>query len=148
MRIRWAALLVAGILVATVGGGDDAKKEQKKLEGTWTAVSMEKDGEKIPDATVKELKLQVTLKEGNYTKMDGKVIDKGTGKADPTKKPRTTDIMPTEGPNKGKTIKAIYELDGDTLKVCYDLEGKGRPKAFETKADTGYVLIVYKRAKE
>src|SRR6266496_1515652 len=61
MRMRWMALLVAGLLVAAVTAGDDAKKERKKLEGTWTAVSMEKDGEKIPDDTVKELKLQVIL---------------------------------------------------------------------------------------
>ena len=37
------------------------------------------------------------------------------------------DIKGTDGPNKGKTIKTIYKLDGDTLVVCYELgDGAGR----------------------
>src|SRR4051794_40819519 len=34
------------------------------------------------------------------------------------------DITGTSGPNKGKTILAIYEQKGDTLRICYDLSGK------------------------
>ena len=34
---------------------------------------------------------------------------------DPAKKPKEMDVKPKDGPNKGKTVKAIYKLDGDTL---------------------------------
>jgi uncharacterized protein (TIGR03067 family) len=58
------------------------------------------------------------------------------------------DITGTDGPNKGKTFPAIYELDGDTLKVCYDLSGKERPKALKTESGTMTFLVIYKRVKE
>jgi uncharacterized protein (TIGR03067 family) len=57
------------------------------------------------------------------------------------------DIVGTKGPNKGKTILAVYEIKDDTLRVCYDLSGKARPKEFKTKADTQLFLVEYKREK-
>ena len=59
----------------------------------------------------------------------------------------TMDIISTEGPNKGKTFLAIYELDGDTLKVCYDLTGKSRPTEFKTQKGVLHFLVTYQRAK-
>jgi hypothetical protein len=53
----------------------------------------------------------------------------------------------TDGPNKGKTFLAIYELDKDSLKVCYDLSGKARPTEFKTKPDTTLFLVTYTREK-
>ena len=58
------------------------------------------------------------------------------------------DIKGTDGPNKGKTIKTIYKLDGDTLTVCYELGDGDRPTKFETKADTKQLLANYKREKK
>jgi hypothetical protein len=52
-----------------------------------------------------------------------------------------------EGPNKGKTIPAIYERDGDTLRVCYNLSGKNRPTEFKTKAGAQLFLVTCKREK-
>ena len=57
------------------------------------------------------------------------------------------DITGTDGPNKGETILAIYERDGDALRVCYDLSGKSRPTEFKTKAGTQLFLVTYKREK-
>jgi uncharacterized protein (TIGR03067 family) len=56
------------------------------------------------------------------------------------------DITGTAGPNKGKTIPAIYEVTADTLKVCYALEGP-RPDAFRTGPGDKRLLVSYKRAK-
>ncbi len=66
-------------------------------------------------------------------------------KLDSSARPKALDITGTEGPNKGKTILAIYELDGDTFRVCYDLSGKSRPTEFKTKAETQLFLVSYKR---
>ena len=71
----------------------------------------------------------------------------GTVKLDPSAKPKAMDITGTEGPNKGKTILAIYELKDDTLRICYDLTGKGRPAEFMSKKDAPRFLVVYQRAK-
>ena len=47
----------------------------------------------------------------------------GTFTVDPSQEARRRwTSTGTDGPNKGKTIKAIYKLDGDTLTVCYDAE--------------------------
>ncbi len=133
------------LFLGCVALGDEAKEDAKIADGTWVPESAELAGIKFPDEVLKTMKL--VLKGDEYTVTIGKRTDKGTVKRDPTKKPKTIDVIGTEGPNKGKTIPAIYELTKDTLKVCYDLSGKERPKTFETKADTQLFLVTYKREK-
>ena len=58
------------------------------------------------------------------------------------------DIKGTGGPNKDKTIKAIYKIDGDTMTICYALDAGDRPTKFESKPDTKQFLAVYKREKK
>jgi uncharacterized protein (TIGR03067 family) len=123
----------------------DDKDAGASLEGTWLPSTAELAGQKFPDEITKTIKL--TIKGAKYTVTVGKMIDKGTCKLDMSATPKTIDIVGTEGPNKGKTILAIYELTGDTLKVCYDLGGKARPTAFESKPDTQLFLVTYKREK-
>jgi uncharacterized protein (TIGR03067 family) len=71
----------------------------------------------------------------------------GTIEINPTKKPKTIDVKPEIGTNKGKTLLGIYELDGDSLKICLALPDKDRPTAFATAAENGQQLVVYKREK-
>ena len=58
------------------------------------------------------------------------------------------DITGTEGPNKGKTIPAIYEHKGDTLKVCYNLGGQERPTEFKSKSGTRQKMWTFQREKK
>ena len=74
-------------------------------------------------------------------------FDKGTIRIDPAAKPKTMDILGTDGPNQGKTFLAIYELNGDTLRVCYDLTGKVRPTEFKTRKGEALFLATYNRSK-
>lgn len=136
---------VAMILFATAARSQDAATERKKLEGAWLPSAAELGENPFDEATLKSMKLVI---EGDkYTVTVGKGIDKGMTKIDPSKKPKTMDILGSEGPNKGKTFLAIYELDGDTLRVCYDLTGKNRPTEFKTKKGELLFLATYKRAK-
>ena len=140
------ARFVAFILVLSfswAAWSDDAKPAA--LEGTWLPSSAELAGKKFPDEVRKSMKL--VIKDDDYTVTVGTKVDKGTVKSNPKAKPKSMDITGTDGPNKGKTMLAIYELDGDTLRICYDLGGKGRPTKFETKADTKLFLVTYKREK-
>jgi uncharacterized protein (TIGR03067 family) len=125
--------------------GDDAKDDAKLINGAWVPSVAELGGKEFPDEVRNSMKL--VMDEGKYTVTVGKNPDRGTVKLDPLKKPKEMDITGTEGPNKGKTIPAIYELTDDTLRICYDLSGKARPTEFKTAKDTKLFLVTYKREK-
>jgi uncharacterized protein (TIGR03067 family) len=139
--------LVATLTMGTAGAQDDAaKKEMKKLEGTWATVSIEAAGQKVTDEDkIKTRKL--TTKGDKYTMKVGDETVQGTVEINPSKNPKTIDIKPDTGSNKGKTLLGIYELDGDNLKICLALPGKDRPTVFATAAENAQQLVVYKRDK-
>jgi len=120
-------------------------KDGKTIDGTWQPTKADLAGRKFPDDVRKTITLVV--KDGKYTLTVGKKTDQGTVKLKPSAKPKEMDITGTDGPNKGKTILAIYERDGDTLRICYDLGGKKRPGEFKTREGTQLFLVTYKRAK-
>jgi len=128
MKKTLLGVLAIGLLVAADDKKDDVKD---KLQGTWTVVSVERAGKKAPDDEIKGASLtfegdKVTFKRGNDTKS-------ATFKVDATQKPGHFDLTPSDGPEKGKTMKMVFELDGDTLKIGGpkgDFEGE-RPKKFD-----------------
>jgi uncharacterized protein (TIGR03067 family) len=143
---RWLFIALLVILPFTSrSAGTGGKDGDPAIQGTWLAATGELGGKKYPDEVLKTIKL--VIKDDKYTVTVGTKPDKGTLKVDPTAKPRSIDITGTEGPNKGKTILAIYELTGDTLRICYDLSGKARPAEFQTKPDTKLFLVTYQREK-
>jgi len=133
----FAAWLVLLPLMSVFALDDD-----KSIEGNWLIEEAELGGKKMPDEGFKGHKL--SLKEGKYS-IDN---DHGEYKIDPKAKIKSIDITGTNGPNKGRLILAIYELQDDTLRICYDLEGNVRPKEFVTKSGTMQFLVTYKREKE
>jgi uncharacterized protein (TIGR03067 family) len=119
--------------------------DKKALDGKWAPTTAELAGIKFVDDQLKAITLVI---EGDkYTVNVGESVDKGTVKVDAAAKPKALDIMGIEGPNKGKTMLAIYELQGDTLRVCYDLAGKNRPTEFATSKERPFFLVAYKRVK-
>lgn len=134
-------LLILTLLLSCTSRADDAKS----MDGTWLPSTAELGGEKFPDEVRKSIKL--VIGDGKYTVTVGKEPDKGTVKLDPSKKPKSMDITGVEGPTKGKTILAIYEMTGDTLKICYDLSGNARPSAFKTTTGSRLFLVTYHRGK-
>jgi uncharacterized protein (TIGR03067 family) len=138
-KLLFACALVLALLSAASSGEpkDDA------LDGTWLPASAELSGKEFPEEVRRTIKL--VIKDDKYTVTVGDIVDKGTVKLNPSAKPKALEITGTDGPNKGKTIPAIYELNGDTLRVCYDLSGKGHPKEFKTQEGTQLFLVTYKR---
>ncbi|MDB5305846.1 MAG: hypothetical protein JWO38_48 [Gemmataceae bacterium] len=148
MRVYAASALALVVLLAAGATGKDEKAKDadlKAMVGKWTVEKAELGGKDITE----HLKtLQFEIRDGGkYTVKIGDETDEGTFTVDPGKKPRELDVKPTGGPNKGKTVKGLYKLDGDTFTVCYNLSGGDRPKAFESKPDTTLLLTVYKRKK-
>ena len=124
---------------------DDAQDDLKAIQGTWDLVYFERDG--------KEVKLRNDTRAINtgdkfVVKVGDKVIAAGTFKFDASKKPKASETTYTEGPDKGKTFKGIYQLNGDMVKFCRaGSPDQKRPTEFKTKPDSGQFVAVYKRAK-
>ena len=103
-------------------------------------------GQPLPEAVLKSIRLK--LDQGKYEVYVGGNPDKGSYTIDSTSKPKGMTITGTEGPNRGKTFPAIYELKGDKLRICYDLSGAKRPTEFKSLAGTKLYLVTYSRQKE
>jgi uncharacterized protein (TIGR03067 family) len=151
-KIMWVVVaVIAASLVgaAATRGADDAEKvkgkddpkaaaDLKKMQGTWTTPS---SGGEDSVYTFKDDKLTVKAPSRTY---------KITVKLDAAAKPhKTLDMKIDSAPEdaKGKTVKAIYKLDGDDkLALCFRPEGE-RPEKFEQVGEEQF-LIELKRKKE
>jgi uncharacterized protein (TIGR03067 family) len=138
--VTWAVILIA----AEPAKEDEAKKDLEKLQGSWTMAALEVDGKPVPEEKLKSSTL--TIKKDKYIIKVGDSTHETTIKLDPSKKPKEIDMTFTEGPNKDKTLKGIYDIDGDTFKMCRGLTAdKDRPGDFGTWPDTGMFLVTWKR---
>jgi uncharacterized protein (TIGR03067 family) len=140
MRVQWfAAAVGCAVLLIPFAAARAADADQPKLQGKWTVESFEYNGnpiEMLKDA-VREFKdNKYTLKPKN-----GDVID-GMATIDSSKKPKEIDLEVN-----GRTLRGIYEFDGDTLKMSYNLIDGKRPTEFVSKPESGLVLVIHKRAK-
>jgi uncharacterized protein (TIGR03067 family) len=143
---RVASLLLLCTLIAADDAKDEKKTDRDRLRGTWTCVSMERNGKPIPPESYKDGKL---IMEGDtFTYKEGdEVVTQGTRKLDPTQSPKAVDDTHTLGPFKGKTYLGIYKLEGDTFTTCNGSAGQPRPIDFATRRGTNLLLVVYKREK-
>lgn len=140
-------LLAVTLLVADAPAGDAAKKELDKLQGTWVATAGEAGGQQYPDEQLKAMKFVVEGNKYTFTTKDtAEHPEKGTLKPDPAANPKALDIEITDGPDQGKSQKAIYDLEGDTLKVCVASPGADRPTEMSAKPQ-GQGLLTFKRQK-
>jgi uncharacterized protein (TIGR03067 family) len=138
-------LLIALGLFVWPDAKEDAKNDQKGLQGRWKMTSGVMDGTELP---IDQVKGELNFKDDKYswTTSNGE-SGGGTFKLDTSKKPKNMDAIPSDGPIKGQTVEEIYELDGDNLKICMALPGTNRPTAFKSEANSGLWYFTYKRAK-
>jgi uncharacterized protein (TIGR03067 family) len=98
---------------------------------------------------VAELRVKyLVLESGGYSIIDrtNQIVDSGEYLVDAGASPQTIDIVGREGPNAGRTMLAIYQLDADRLTVCYDLDGKERPSQMQSNDEQLLLSITYTRA--
>jgi uncharacterized protein (TIGR03067 family) len=139
-------LLALGLVIAAFGvSAADDKKDP--TAGKWTVESVTRDGkanDPLKGATREHAdgKYSLTPLPGSSAK-----ATTGTYTVDATKTPITIDMKPKGGTYDGKTLLGIAQLEGDTLTVAFAEPGKERPTAFESKAGSGVVLAVHKKAK-
>jgi uncharacterized protein (TIGR03067 family) len=144
MKVRLLCVVLTALVLAA--DADDAKKELAKLAGTWSAVSIERDGKAMPADKLKSSTLTITG--DKYVVKMGELMIEGVYKLDPAQKPKAIDATRTNGDDKGKTLLGIYALEGDELKMCFNgPDVKERPKEFGAKSGSGTALYVFKRGK-
>jgi uncharacterized protein (TIGR03067 family) len=108
------------------------------LNGSWQASTAELAGKQFPADVTKTILL--VIKDEHYDVGN----DHGTIKVlDATK----MEITGMEGPNKGKTFKAIYKKKNEELTICYDLSGNAFPVSFSTEPNTKLFLVHYLKVK-
>lgn len=152
---RVILFLVLGFC-AVVASGEDKKDDPgkgdlKALQGTWVTTKLVINGTTLVDAKEppKDGPVSTITYDGHnwVIKFNGEKVAHGTSKLDPTKKPKQIDLTNDSGPDKGKTLQAIYELNGDEYKVCIAAPGKDRPTEFASKEGSGQRFIVSKKQK-
>jgi uncharacterized protein (TIGR03067 family) len=146
MKPTLLLLFFAATYSAVDDKDDPIKREQAKLEGTWSFVEITGGSKKIAADDLKDRRM---VFKGNTVAMTakGEVYAKGTYTVDPKKSPATmtTEITVVKEADKF-TIPAIYELKDDSLKLCEPQGPDGpRPKEFEATENT--VLATLKREK-
>ena len=119
-----------------------ARADLEKLQGTWTLVSMEVEGQAAPP---KAIEGQSAVYEGDaVTLMDGETVRRrGIVTLEPTRRPAAINTWDQDGPREDRTTPGIYELKGQTLKLCFARPDDRRPDEFATGRGTGYILLVY-----
>jgi uncharacterized protein (TIGR03067 family) len=124
------------------------KKDRKRMEGTWRATALIVNGETFTQENANALTV-VNGADGTWIIRDrGTEKSKGTSTIDPTENPKTIDITPSVGDDKGITYLGIYELGENTRKVCVAPPGKARPKDFTSTAGSGHILVTFERVKD
>jgi uncharacterized protein (TIGR03067 family) len=122
-------------------------KEREKLEGTWRFVKSPDGADKNKE---KRTAFGIIFKGESITFVAGgnKGTVQGTYRIDPSKNPKTMDIILDKGGEKMIT-QAIYDLNGNTLRIChylYKSAAEARPKEFVANKQT--VLGILRRDKE
>ena len=155
--MRYLTIAITSFLFAGVGqlaAADDTKevaiqKDLKSITGNWTPTSRETDGEKTAADAFKGVTVKVAADGTATVSKDGKVVRKVKWvNMDPTLKTKAVDVEVIEGDDKGKTLLAIYRVEGDQFTVCVANAGKDRPTAFSTATDSGRSMMSYTRSKD
>jgi uncharacterized protein (TIGR03067 family) len=149
-RPRLGAVLLALVLAAVSAGqspGEAHARSARTLDGAWTAVSAEREGQ--PAAELRGHTLTFVRETFVIRGPAGRVIYRGTYTVDATKRPARVDFRHTEGELEGKTWLGIYVLDGDRLEIAdnaVDL-AKPRPASLSTTPGSGHVRLTFERAR-
>jgi uncharacterized protein (TIGR03067 family) len=140
-------MLAAFCVLALIGADKADEKKAGDLEGAWTIVTIALDGGD-PKAPPEAGKITF-LPAGKLTAQVGADKRELTYTSDPTKKPKQLDMTALDGENKGKTVKAIYVIEGDTLTICMGNNADvPRPTELAAKKESQVGVYTLKREKK
>jgi uncharacterized protein (TIGR03067 family) len=146
----FVSCLTLCVLVTSSGANDPgpiATDDRMQIKGTWQLVYAETEGKLAPVERIRNVRVEIN--EGTHSVYfgDQRVAHDVRFTMDPQAKPKTTDDTLNDGPEAGKQIHGIYELDGDTLISCVAKVGQDRPGEFAARPGSGHTLRVFKRVR-
>ena len=137
--IRRAVLrILTPVVAAATAGCATIHRGAPSVEGDWSLISATLAGRAMPPEAFRG---PLRLSRGTYTFQN----DTGEYVMRADARPAAMDVIGRRGPNAGRTLPAIYRLDGDTLTICYDLSGTARPTEFRSDAGSTLFLARYVR---
>jgi uncharacterized protein (TIGR03067 family) len=114
------------------------------MQGAWVVVDLVDDGTSVPKDVLSMM--SVKFAGDKFTIVMPDESHEVVFKLDPSSNPKRMDATPSDGPNKGKTIFGIYELQADGLKVCLpNRAGIKRPTELLSKKGSEVGLLILKR---
>jgi uncharacterized protein (TIGR03067 family) len=146
MNLNVLFFLAASVLLTAVCGNEGTRQEGKVLEGRWSVKSVVRNRNDLPAERLKDL--QAVFQDRRFMFQQGeKQLSKGTFRLDPSKTPRTIDLLTIDADGTEKTTLAIYELTEDALRICGAQPGEERPGEFAAMDSTGHTLTTFQRVK-
>jgi uncharacterized protein (TIGR03067 family) len=143
----WTRLLIVLTSMGLAGGGspdDAAKKDLKQYQGTWTAVSVvNPDGRKASEEELRGTRLVVVGNTFTFTAKDVSILGRFT--LDPSKTPKTIDVLLGDAKKKEDKLLGIYQIDGELRRSCFAMPGQERPKGFSSLQTKGCLQLEWKR---
>jgi uncharacterized protein (TIGR03067 family) len=141
--LLWLALALGSSGIASAADANAAKSELERFAGPWSFALVKVSGQR--QFNLEADHRLIFQKDGRFTVVQGPQITHGTITVDPGQTPKHYDIHMGTGSSKGKTVPAIYEIEGDTLTICMPLSGNERPTALKSKAGDGHLFQVFQR---
>lgn len=120
------------------------KHEQGRHQGTWAVVSFHRDGQETPREITASIKRIVKDDHVVWTRA-GKSFAGTTVVLDPTREPKTIDVLPDGGPSRDKRVLGIYRLEGDRLTICMADPDQPRPREFKAEKGSKCTLMTFRR---
>ncbi len=136
-------LTLAGLLP----GGDAAKADMQRLQGTWVAVTERPGGWKQTDRLTFKGEGQLAWLLAGMGPNTGVGYEfKMTCTLDPSHTPKRFKLQTDEELLKDVPLEGIYAVEGDTLRLAFRGPGKELPKDFKEKPDS-WGPLTFKRQK-
>jgi uncharacterized protein (TIGR03067 family) len=135
----WRAFVVGTVALLYAGNGEAQEKDP--LADEWICISTTFRGS---ESREKGFTARFSDGKATFTSTDGKQ-QSGTYTFDLSKAPATIDLVPGDGPDKGKIRKGIFAVDKQEMKLCFNRDGQVRPTAFSSKTGDDNLLFVLQR---
>jgi len=133
------SLLCATSVIAASPKAAKQVKDQELIQGTWKVTSFHDYGEEMPKQELAKLRVVITEDRVSFGAIgqDPMCVNYTLNSA---KKPAEIDTTHELDPGKPFVQLGIYSLEGDTLKLSLTGAGKARPKNFNEKSTSTFIL--------